>query len=63
MEVSGCVHSSLSLGMFVLSSHDSSRVLATGLVSSAGWVLAAKQALAAKQIPCTPIEACRLVRC
>ncbi len=47
----------------VQSSHVSPRVLAAGLVSAAGWALYAEQALAAKQVPCTPIEACCLVHC
>ena len=45
----------------VRSSYTSSWLFAAGLVSAVGWALATKQALAAKQIPCTPIEARCLV--
>ncbi len=43
------------------SSHASPWVLETGLVSAAGWALAAEQALVAQQVSCTPVETSHLV--
>ncbi len=46
----------------VPSSHASPWALAMWPVAAAGWALAAKQALVAQQVSCTPVEASHLVR-